>query len=66
MSTDRISLLSKMKVEDTKHAAMPHVLLVLDQFTKTLGGGERIALKLSSFAASIRIPCFDSDLFCSS
>ncbi|MGH9597639.1 MAG: glycosyltransferase, partial [Edaphobacter sp.] len=28
--------------------ALPHVLLVLDQFPKTLGGGERIALKLAA------------------
>ncbi len=27
---------------------MPHVLLVLDQFPKTLGGGERIVLKLAA------------------
>jgi glycosyltransferase involved in cell wall biosynthesis len=33
---------------DATHAALPHVLLVLDQFPKTLGGGERIALKLAS------------------
>lgn len=34
--------------EDPKHAALPHVLLVLDQFSKTLGGGERIVLKLAA------------------
>jgi L-malate glycosyltransferase len=28
--------------------AMPHVLLVLDQFPRTLGGGERIVLKLAA------------------
>src|SRR6202012_4391041 len=33
---------------DEKHAALPHVLLVLDQFSKTLGGGERIVLRLAS------------------
>lgn len=33
-------------VEDT---ALPHVLLVVDQFSKNLGGGERIALKLAEF-----------------
>ncbi len=27
---------------------LPHVLLVLDQFPKTLGGGERVVLKLAS------------------
>jgi glycosyltransferase involved in cell wall biosynthesis len=31
-----------------EHADLPHVLLVLDQFPKTLGGGERIALKIAS------------------
>jgi L-malate glycosyltransferase len=30
------------------HSELPHVLLVLDQFPKTLGGGERIVLKLAS------------------
>ena len=34
--------------EDPKHATLPHVLLVLDQIAKTLGGGERIVLKLAS------------------
>jgi glycosyltransferase involved in cell wall biosynthesis len=34
--------------EDQKDAALPHVLLVLDQFPKTLGGGERIVLRLAS------------------
>ena len=29
-------------------SALPHVLLVVDQFSKTLGGGERIALKIAS------------------
>ena len=33
-------------VEDT---ILPHVLLVVDQFSKNLGGGERIALKLAAF-----------------
>jgi glycosyltransferase involved in cell wall biosynthesis len=28
-------------------AALPHVLLVLDQFPKTLGGGERVVLRLA-------------------
>jgi glycosyltransferase involved in cell wall biosynthesis len=31
-----------------KDAALPHVLLVLDQFSKTLGGGERIVLRLAA------------------
>ncbi len=34
--------------KDAKHAALPHVLLVLDQFPKTLGGGERILLRLAA------------------
>jgi glycosyltransferase involved in cell wall biosynthesis len=31
-----------------ENSVLPHVLLVLDQFPKTLGGGERIVLKLAS------------------
>ncbi|MEO8737515.1 MAG: glycosyltransferase family 4 protein [Edaphobacter sp.] len=31
-----------------ENAALPHVLLVVDQFSKNLGGGERIALKLAA------------------
>jgi L-malate glycosyltransferase len=34
--------------ENAEHAALPHILLVLDQFPKTLGGGERIVLKLAT------------------
>ena len=30
------------------HSALPHVLLVLDQFPKTLGGGELVVLKLAA------------------
>ncbi|WP_433974162.1 glycosyltransferase family 4 protein [Tunturiibacter lichenicola] len=33
---------------ETDRAALPHVLLVLDQFGKTLGGGERIVLRLAA------------------
>jgi len=33
---------------ESEHPALPHVLLVLDQFPKTLGGGERIVLKLAA------------------
>jgi L-malate glycosyltransferase len=33
---------------DPDDASLPHVLLVLDQFPKTLGGGERIALRLAA------------------
>lgn len=32
----------------TEDAALPHVLLVVDQFSKNLGGGERIVLKLAA------------------
>jgi L-malate glycosyltransferase len=34
--------------ESAEHAALPHILLVLDQFPKTLGGGERIVLRLAA------------------
>jgi len=34
--------------QDAKDASLPHVLLVLDQFSRTMGGGERIALKLAA------------------
>lgn len=33
---------------DVTDAALPHVLLVVDQFSETFGGGERIALKLAA------------------
>jgi glycosyltransferase involved in cell wall biosynthesis len=33
---------------ESKHGKLPHVLLVLDQFSRTLGGGERVALKLAA------------------
>lgn len=29
------------------HCALPHILLVVDQLSKTLGGGERVALRLA-------------------
>jgi glycosyltransferase involved in cell wall biosynthesis len=32
----------------TEHNGLPHVLLVVDQFPKSLGGGERIVLKLAA------------------
>jgi glycosyltransferase involved in cell wall biosynthesis len=35
-------------LQDTEHSALPHVLLVLDQFPKTLGGGERVVLNLAA------------------
>src|SRR5271170_6299296 len=31
-----------------EHYDLPHILLVLDQFPKTLGGGERIVLKIAA------------------
>ena len=34
--------------EGPQNIELPHVLLVLDQFPKTLGGGERIALRLAA------------------
>ena len=34
--------------ENAEHGDLPHVLLVLDQFSKTLGGGERIVLKIAA------------------
>jgi glycosyltransferase involved in cell wall biosynthesis len=33
---------------DKRRASLPHILLVLDQFPKSLGGGERIVLKLAA------------------
>ncbi|RSL17548.1 glycosyltransferase involved in cell wall biosynthesis [Edaphobacter aggregans] len=35
-------------LNDANHAELPHVLLVVDQFPKTLGGGERIVLRLAA------------------
>src|ERR1700677_1372041 len=40
--------LNQSRLEGPNDAAMPHVLLVLDQFPKILGGGERIVLRLAS------------------
>ena len=34
--------------DNAEQAALPHILLVLDQFPKTLGGGERIVLRLAA------------------
>jgi glycosyltransferase involved in cell wall biosynthesis len=34
--------------EGAQNSDLPHVLLVLDQFPKTLGGGERIVLRLAA------------------
>jgi glycosyltransferase involved in cell wall biosynthesis len=35
------------KAPDAEFSAKPHVLFVIDEFSKTLGGGERIVLKLA-------------------
>jgi glycosyltransferase involved in cell wall biosynthesis len=40
--------LDQPTLQETGHSALPHVLLVLDQFPKTLGGGERIVLNLAA------------------
>ncbi len=40
--------LSESSPDGQKNATLPHVLLVLDQLSKTLGGGERIVLRLAS------------------
>ncbi len=34
--------------EGAKHSSLPHVLLVVDQFPRSLGGGERIVLRLAA------------------
>jgi glycosyltransferase involved in cell wall biosynthesis len=34
--------------KNANHTDLPHVLLVLDQFPKTLGGGERVVLRLAA------------------
>jgi glycosyltransferase involved in cell wall biosynthesis len=46
-------MITALHLEDSSsgeaaRAELPHVLLVLDQFPKTLGGGERIVLKLAA------------------
>jgi glycosyltransferase involved in cell wall biosynthesis len=40
--------LNGSSLEDRQDIELPHVLLVLDQFPKTLGGGERIVLRLAA------------------
>ena len=47
MSIIKPLYLEEMRGEAT-NLGLPHVLLVLDQFPKTLGGGERIVLKLAA------------------
>ncbi len=48
MSVTAVLPLEDPCLNDANHAALPHVLLVLDQFPKNLGGGERIVLKLAA------------------
>jgi glycosyltransferase involved in cell wall biosynthesis len=40
--------LDRPALQEAEHSGLPHVLLVLDQFPKTLGGGERIVLNLAA------------------
>jgi glycosyltransferase involved in cell wall biosynthesis len=40
--------LDRPALQQTEDSGLPHVLLVLDQFPKTLGGGERIVLNLAA------------------
>lgn len=48
MSMIRALAVEGSRGEKADEAALPHVLLVLDQFGKTLGGGERIVLRLAA------------------
>ena len=41
-------VLERTSAPDKKEDGLPHVLLLLDQFPKSLGGGERIALRLAA------------------
>jgi L-malate glycosyltransferase len=43
-----VSQLEDSSLNDATRAALPHVLLVVDQLPETLGGGERIVLKLAA------------------
>jgi glycosyltransferase involved in cell wall biosynthesis len=43
------SLQRTPKLHRSEDADLPHVLFVIDQFSRNLGGGERIALKLAAF-----------------
>src|SRR5580692_900078 len=40
--------IGKSSDANAEHGDLPHVLLVLDQLPKTLGGGERIVLKIAA------------------
>jgi glycosyltransferase involved in cell wall biosynthesis len=41
-------LCEPLAIFDQVHVGLPHVLLVLDQFPRALGGGERVILRLAS------------------
>jgi glycosyltransferase involved in cell wall biosynthesis len=40
--------LEGQSLKEVEHSELPHILLVLDQFPRILGGGERIVLKLAA------------------
>ena len=44
--------LSQTNISPSSGLSLPHVLLVVDQFPKTLGGGERIVLRLAALLPS--------------
>jgi L-malate glycosyltransferase len=48
MSMISVAAVDESKFSAASNASLPHVLLVLDQIPKTLGGGERIVLKLAA------------------
>jgi L-malate glycosyltransferase len=52
LESPKMNMITALSRQDVPHnaeyAALPHVLLVLDQLPKTLGGGERIVLKLAA------------------
>jgi L-malate glycosyltransferase len=48
MSMITVLSLVDSSLNDANYAALPHILLVVDQLSETLGGGERIVLKLAA------------------
>jgi glycosyltransferase involved in cell wall biosynthesis len=67
------SLQRNSNLHQAEDLSLPHVLLIVDQFSRNLGGGERIALKLAAllpeygyrasiltFSADPATPAFDS------
>lgn len=48
MSTITALTVEGKRPDQEDHSGLPHVLLVLDQFPKNLGGGERIVLRLAA------------------